>query len=183
MESLQGEFLVASPHLSDPNFYRSVVLILRHDEQGALGLIMNRPTNNTVASVWKLIGLEDCNCHDPIFLGGPVSGPLMALHRSKFLSQGMVLPGVYFTSQRSAIHRLVLQAKKEFRIFTSYSGWGAGQLEAELAAGGWLRLPAKKKQIFATDDEQWEKLLRQIGSEIMAPALQAAQVPADPTWN
>jgi len=183
MESLQGEFLVASPHLGDPNFYRSVVLILRHDEQGALGLVMNRPTNNTVASVWKLLGLKNCECDEPIYMGGPVSGPLMAVHRSKVLSQGMIVPGVYFTSERNSIHRLVVHAKKEFRIFTSYSGWGAGQLEAELAAGGWFRTGATRDQVFYHGEDQWKELLQVIADDIIAPALHEAQVPGDPTWN
>src|SRR4051794_14729313 len=72
MKSLQGQFLIASPELGDPNFYKGVVLMIKHDEEGAFGLILNRPTDNTVAEVWKMVGEEDVDCPKPIFMGGPV---------------------------------------------------------------------------------------------------------------
>src|SRR5688572_1282976 len=83
MASLQGQFLVASPHLSDPNFYKSVVLMVKHDEEGAFGLILNRPTTNTVREIWRAVTEQDLECEQPIYMGGPVSGPLVCLHRMK----------------------------------------------------------------------------------------------------
>ena len=81
--SLQGQFLVASPHLGDGNFNRSVVLIIKHDDDGAFGLVLNRPTGNTVGDVWRMVTEQELDCDRPIYLGGPVQGPLVCLHRVK----------------------------------------------------------------------------------------------------
>src|SRR5436309_15933666 len=96
MKSLQGHFLIASPHLGDTNFYKGVVLMIKHDDEGAFGLILNRPTENTVAEVWKMVGEEDVDCPQPIFLGGPVSGALVALHGLKSADEVQVFPGIFF---------------------------------------------------------------------------------------
>src|ERR1700712_1699875 len=104
MKSLQGHFLIASPHLSDSNFYKAVVLMVRHDEEGALGLILNRPTENTIAEVWKLVSEDEIECPLPIFLGGPVAGPLVALHRLKSAAEAEVLPGIYFAAHKEKLH-------------------------------------------------------------------------------
>ena len=80
MKSLKGHFLVASPHLADANFYRSVVLMIQHDEDGAVGLVLNRPTDNTIAEVWEMISESPCDVQGCVSIGGPVAGPLMALH-------------------------------------------------------------------------------------------------------
>ena len=74
MSSLQGYFLVASPRLGDENFYRSVVLMVHHDEQGALGVVLNRPTNHALNEIWEEIAGEICESTDPLYVGGPVSG-------------------------------------------------------------------------------------------------------------
>ena len=82
--SLKGKLLVASPAILDPNFRRTVVLMTEHGDEGAMGLILNRPTENTVAEVWKMIGEEEVECPQPIFFGGPVSGPLVSIEGRNF---------------------------------------------------------------------------------------------------
>src|SRR5262245_63826427 len=99
MESLQGHFLVASPNLSDGNFNRSVVLMVKHDEEGALGLILNRPTASRVADVWKSVAEEAIDSTDTIYVGGPVTTALVSLHTLKSAGDMRVLPGVYFSAQ------------------------------------------------------------------------------------
>src|SRR5688572_30210730 len=98
LPTLQGKFLVASPHLGDGNFFRSVVLVIKHDADGAFGLILNRPLNNTLAEVWQAIDQEDITGSghvpdlsldaplvgdQPIYVGGPVQGPLVVVHTLK----------------------------------------------------------------------------------------------------
>ena len=139
MESLQGYFLLASPHLSDGNFFRSVVFMLRHDDEGALGLVLTRPTHPAA--------LEDNDDADElpsqlgelgeVFWGGPVPGPLLALHAYEKYSQGEVVPGVYYCADEAMILKL-MKKKGPVRFFVNYSGGGSGQLEDELEAGGWL---------------------------------------------
>src|SRR5262245_45826487 len=136
MKSLQGHFLIASPHLADTNFYKGVVLMIKHDEEGAFGLILNRPTQNTVSDVWKMVGEEDVNCAERIFLGGPVSGPLVALHRLESAAEAEVMRGIFFSAHKDKLQKLVQQTAKPYRFFTGYAGWAGGQLEDELLAGG-----------------------------------------------
>jgi putative transcriptional regulator len=183
MKSLQGHFLIASPHLADTNFYKGVVLMIKHDEEGAFGLILNRPTENTVAEVWKMVSEEDVDCPQPIFLGGPVSGPLVALHRLKSAAEAEVLSGVYFAAHKDKLQKLVRQTTKAFRFFTGYAGWAGGQLEDELTAGGWLTAKAKKDLIFGEGDDLWEHVTRTIGETILNKAVKVKHVPDDPSLN
>jgi putative transcriptional regulator len=183
MKSLQGHFLIASPHLADTNFYKGVVLMIKHDEEGAFGLILNRPTENTVAEIWKMVGEEDVECPEPIFFGGPVSGPLLALHRLKSAAEMEIVPGIYFAAHKDKLQKLIRQTTKPFRFFTGYAGWAAGQLEEELSAGGWLTAKINKKLIFQSADDLWEQVTRTIGESILTKAVKVKHVPQDPSLN
>src|SRR3712207_6054402 len=109
MGSLAGHFLVASPHLGDPNFFRSVVLVIRHDEEGAFGVVLNRPLPSTVADIWRALGSSDVENEQPIYLGGPVTGPLLAVHRDDEFSEGEVLDGVYYATHKDHLNSLVTE--------------------------------------------------------------------------
>jgi putative transcriptional regulator len=183
MKSLQGHLLIASPKLPDQNFFRSVVLMIQHDEEGAFGLILNRPTGITIQEIWSKIGEGAVDCDLPMHLGGPVAGPLLALHARGDLSEGEVIAGVHFASQKEAINELVRSAEKRLMIFSGYSGWGGGQLDDELEAGGWLSMPAASEHVFDPPDDLWRKVVGDIGAEIIRPALKSRIQPADPTWN
>jgi len=183
MKSLKGHFLVASPHLADPNFFRSVVLMLQHDEGGAFGVVLNRPTNNTIADVWSLVSQLPCDSRDPVHVGGPVAGPLIALHTDLPHSEMEVAGGVYFTADKESIIQIVTQPSGTFRLFVGYSGWAAGQLDAELEAGGWLTEPATQEEIFSDYSDLWNRVARRIGLEILAPTIKHLRVPDDPSMN
>ena len=183
MKSLQGHFLVASPHLADSNFYKGVVLMIKHDEEGAFGLILNRPTDNSVGDVLKLVGVEDVECPSPIFLGGPVRGPLVALHRLKSAAEAEVLPGVYFAADREKLEKLVHQSSKPYRFFMGYAGWAGGQLEDELSAGGWLTAKANKTRVCRNAEDLWEQVTWTIGEHILNKAVKVKHVPEDPSLN
>jgi putative transcriptional regulator len=183
MSSLQGQFLVASPHLTDPNFYKSVVLMIKHDEEGAFGLLLNRPTANTVREIWRAVTDQEMECDQPIYMGGPVTGPLVALHRMKSSAEAEVLPGVYFSAHKEKLLKIISQTKKPFRLFTGYSGWAGGQLEGELHVGGWLAAEASKDQVFHEGDDLWEQVVQTIGGDILGPAIRTKHVPDDPSLN
>ncbi len=183
MNSLKGQFLVGSPHLNDPNFFRSVVLMVQHDEEGALGLILNRPTDHTVADIWEVVAHQPSDCQRPVYLGGPVAGPLMAIHSQLAFSELQVAPGVHFSSQKHHLEQIVANESSRFLLFNGYSGWGAGQLERELKVGGWLTIEAIDDDVFYEEDDLWERLVKQIGQEIIAPAIGRSDVPPDPSWN
>jgi putative transcriptional regulator len=183
MSSLQGQLLVASPQLGDGNFYRSVVLLVKHDDEGAFGLILNRPTGNTVADIWRMIAEQELECDRPLYMGGPVSGPLVCLHRVKSCAEAEVLPGVFFAAHKEQLLKVVSQTGRPFRLFTGYAGWAGGQLEGELEAGGWLAVQADKDLVFYDQDDLWEQVVRGIGEDVLGPAIKTRHVPEDPSLN
>src|ERR1700748_1927959 len=107
MKSLQGYLLVASPKLLDPNFSRSVVLIVQHNDEGALGLVLNRPLDTTIDMVWDQVSQVPCLRDDPLHQGGPCEGTLMVLHGDPSLSPVQVLPGVYFNTEKESVEQLI----------------------------------------------------------------------------
>jgi putative transcriptional regulator len=182
MSSLKGHLLIAAPQLTDPNFSRTVVLLLEHGDEGAFGVVLNRPSDTTVKEVWEQVGQEPTQSVEPINVGGPVPGPLMALHDSELLSEAEVFPGVHRSMQRDMLDQLV-RGPAEFKLFSGYAGWGSGQLEAELSAGGWITRQANTDYIFYHHDDLWERVTKDITDEVLRPVLKATHVPQDPSCN
>ena len=182
MKSLQGHFLVASPHLPDTNFLRSVVLMIQHDAEGAFGVVLNRVGQKTVTELWQDAGEEPIECEQLVNVGGPVEGPLLALHTYSPCSQVEVLPGLYMATRKDYLHRIARLGRK-FRIFNGYAGWGPGQLDNELGIGGWLTYPATKEDVFLDTDEMWKQISGKIGLEILAPTIGRQHVPDEPWLN
>lgn len=184
MKSLRGHFLVASPQLVDPNFFRTVVLMVQHDDAGAFGLVLNRPTGKTIGDVWKLISEDPCDCDSPIFLGGPVRGPIAALHSEEQRSDLEIADGLFYTIEDRSVSELLRGGNSDpLRVFIGYSGWAAGQLEHELEAGGWLTTDASRDEVFDEPHELWQKVSRRIGREFLAATLKPRIIPDDPTLN
>lgn len=183
MKSLAGKLLTASRQLRDPNFMRTVVLLLEHGEHGALGVILNRVSDRPLSGVWEAIQAEPLDCDQPINLGGPVQGPLIALHSYQAAAEKQVLPGLYLSLQRDSIDRLVRQRKQPFRVYSGNSGWGGGQLEGELKAGGWLLAPATREDVFAPSESLWQQVTSRIGLGIMLPGVPLPKLPPDPASN
>ncbi|HZP01457.1 MAG TPA: YqgE/AlgH family protein [Terriglobia bacterium] len=156
MPSLAGSFLIARPVLKDPNFQHAVVLLLQHDEDGAFGLVINRP--QTVEGIPY-----------PVFFGGPckIQGLLM-LHGHETWKDTQeeqsreVCPGVYLGDPTSFEKVADPEPGEElrFRMFSGYSGWGPSQLERELAEGSWAVVPATSQVIFDMPSEHvWQHLV------------------------
>jgi putative transcriptional regulator len=183
VDSLQGHFLIASHELRDPNFFHSVVLVVRHGEDGALGLVLNRPTKANIKQVWQQVSDTPCSTEERLYVGGPVEGLLMSVHTQPVWADLEILPGVYYTGDPDHLKELVQQSDGPLRFFVGYAGWGAGQLEQEMGEGSWLVLPATEEQIFAIDDRSWERLTRDITASSILSALKIKHVPADPRLN
>ena len=182
-QSIAGHFLVASRHLRDPNFARSVVLMIHHTEEGAMGVVLNQPSEKTVREVWDMIGNDPCDREDRIYVGGPVPGPLVAVHALQPFSEHEVVPGVYVSTHRDALDLIVRKPHEPFRLCSGHAGWGEGQLEAELEAGGWLTTRATKDDVFSDAETIWKAVTERIGLEIMAPDVDPGDVPIDPSLN
>ena len=182
MNSIAGQLLVASRHLRDTNFLRTVVLMVHHDNDGALGLVLNRPGDKTIAEVWERTEQPPCDNPLPIHIGGPVPGPLMALHTHEHLAETEVIPGLYFATHKDALDELVRQ-DEPFRLYAGHAGWGGGQLDGEMDVGGWLTTPATLDDVWADSDTVWRSVTQRIGLDIIAPDIDPKHVPRDPNWN
>ena len=179
MSFLQGKLIVSSPALVDPNFRRTVVLIAHHDEDGALGLVLSRPSDTAVVeAIPTFEGLP--GAEEPVFVGGPVQPEaLIALAEFDDIAESAapILGHLGFLSAEAEPDELSV---RRIRLFAGYSGWGAGQLEAELAESSWIVVDAEADDAFADDPELlWRAVLRRKG-----PALAVMEhMPFDPSLN
>jgi putative transcriptional regulator len=183
MKSLKGHFLVASAHLLDPNFVRTVVLLMHHNDDGAFGVVLNRPTESTIRELWEKVGQSPCESDQHVHLGGPVSGPLVAVHTDASLGEMEIIPGIYFAAQRDHLEGLLQQHEQAFRFFVGHSGWGGGQLEGELQQGAWLTTPATPDFVFYSDDDLWRQITQHIGQTVLVDILRLKGMPKDPSLN
>ena len=180
MESLRGQLLVSSGGLFDPNFRHTVVLVGQHNEEGALGVVLNRVADVTVGEaigpLGTLVGPDE-----PLFVGGPVqpSSPvLLAEFIDSDLADILVFGTIGFLVGEVAedVRPGILRA----RVFAGYSGWGPGQLEAEMAQGAWILEPALAADVFTdAPDTLWSRVLQRKGPEYG----KLSRVPFDPSMN
>ena len=180
-----GRFLIALPTLRDPNFARTVVLLCEHNDEGTVGLVLNRPTKMKLAAGIKG-PLAEARESDLFYQGGPVaSSHVFALHNVPRLAEEsrQVLPGVWFGPASPAVGdrlRLPPQPGEALRLFVGYAGWGPGQLDAEMEQTAWIVGPASEELVYTTDAKNlWSRALRAIGGA----AAFLATAPEDPRLN
>jgi putative transcriptional regulator len=180
--SFQGQLLLASSRLADPNFARAVVLMISHGEEGSLGLVLNRPLEMTVKEACEQVLETTCDVEGTLHQGGPCEGPLMVLHTQMpaLTVEPEVVPGVHFTTDREKIESLLRDAEITAKYFVGYSGWGPGQLEAEIEIGSWIRAGACKEQIFDEKTDQWSRLMT---ASTLGQNIRPEQIPDDPSMN
>jgi putative transcriptional regulator len=182
MDSLRGKLLIASPTLVDPNFRRTVVLIAEHSEEGALGLVLNRPADTAVGeAVPELSWVADDDA--ALWVGGPVSpGGVIVLAEWSDPSHAAVLveddlgflPGDHAEPERLA------DSVRRARVYAGHTGWGPGQLEGELDEEAWIVEPPRREEIFTEDPEGlWAAVLRRKGRRYAL----LATMPVDPSLN
>jgi putative transcriptional regulator len=180
-----GRLLVATPALLDPNFERTVVLMLDVDENGALGVVLNRPSTVPVAEIlpeWgQLVGTPDV-----LFSGGPVSTDsalAVAALASGQADEPVGFRGLYGTVgivDLDTPTEIIGPALSSVRIFAGYAGWGQGQLEDEIRAGSWYVVPSSAPDLFGSDPlSLWARVLRRQPGELAWVATR----PLDPTLN
>jgi len=160
-KSLQGHLLAAPPHEFDPDFVKTVILLIQHSQQQAVGVVLNRPTETTVKEYWKSVLKKPCDFDGPMHCGGPVPGPLMAIHCCEANSEIEVLSGVYYSVTKKNLDKLVRQPDLRLKVFDSHAGWGPGQLDQQLDAGAWLSAPATAEHVFSDGEQLWEEVVGQ----------------------
>ncbi|HEV3449578.1 MAG TPA: YqgE/AlgH family protein [Acidimicrobiia bacterium] len=164
-ESTRGRLLVATPDLEDPNFFRTVVLVLEHTSDGAVGVVLNRPSPGTAVGAslpaWAALATEP----PVVFVGGPVQ-PEAAIGLARRHDQAepdgfAPLFDDLGTVDLERDPEQVLPRVDRLRVFAGYAGWGPTQLEAELDAGGWFVLPAEPSDPWSAAPEgMWRAVLR-----------------------
>lgn len=184
MTSLKGHLLVATPELIAPIFTKSVILMLDHSEEGAAGVILNKPTEATVAAVSEQVFEEPNGWDKAISLGGPVPGPLLVLHPVEDLADQEVLPGVYSTVDAAKVRELMRRRPEPSLTVANYAGWSPGQLEGEIAEGSWVTLPARVPHVFGDAPEDlWAVVMKEYNGHRLTSMLRIREAPADPRAN
>ncbi len=162
--------LLAMPQLQDPNFERSVVLMVEHTDSGSFGLIVNRPTEIAVPDVMASFGVTWSGSPDAVvWSGGPVMpGTGWLLHEPTDLpaDEGMlqVAPGIVLSTSPERLRALAARPPSHVRFLMGYSGWGSAQIEGELAASSWLLAEATPELIFEVAPERmWQVAMHSLG--------------------
>lgn len=180
MDSLRGQILIAGPTLIDPNFRRTVVLICEHTDEGALGVVLNRPTpieaDDAVPELTDVLGAGET-----LWTGGPVQ-PSSIVLLAEFAEPAdalMVTDDVGLVLQGTDMESLAFTTRRS-RAFLGYAGWGPGQLESELERDDWIVAPADPEEAFAEDSEgMWRRALERMGGRYAL----LATMPPDPSLN
>ena len=179
-DSLRGKLVIASPALVDPNFARTVVLITEHNDEGAMGVVLNRPSETAVEDVAS--ELSELVVDEPVFIGGPVQPQalvVLAEFNDPEAAAWIVAADVGFVSAESEYDDLA-RAIRRGRVYAGYSGWGAGQLEGELAEDAWIVEPPMPAELFPDDPlTLWQDVLARKGGQFAL----IARMPDDPSLN
>jgi len=178
--SSKALFLIARPGMPDPNFRETVVLVTQEESAEATGVVINRPSNRSLAEV--LPGERFKPFKEPIFFGGPVAPQgLFAVFQADRFSGAAVrmLPGLYLAVVPDSIDALLNNPPPKIRFFSGFSGWAPGQLQAELDRGDWLVVDADAETVFQKDTSRlWQDMVRR-ASAVRADA--AVLLPRRPT--
>lgn len=164
---LAGQFLVAAEDMGDPRFVQTVILMIRHDATGAMGLVVNRPVGDVpIARLLEGVGLDGVGVRGDIRLhyGGPVEPrQVLTLHTTDYAIEGTLrVIGDIAVTGNPEILRAIGRGKspKRYLVVLGYAGWAPGQLEGEMKAGGWIAVPADAALVFDDKyDTKWERAM------------------------
>ena len=221
-DSLIGNLLVASSLVEDPVLARAVCLIVHEDENGYIGVMLNRPLTPNPTALMKMIGdhesmnveddandnLAEDSIEDPaaasvnnrlvgmpdsktkqalaaateslgtVHFGGPLSGPVVAIHGASEFAEAETAHGIYVAAQKPNLEGLVREQSGPYRLIVGHVGWEAEQLQAEFDAGFWHMIPATMDAVFASDLEMWPRLVRRATASSVASWIGTPDTPA-----
>jgi putative transcriptional regulator len=180
VDSLRGNLLIAAPALVDPNFWRTVVLVGEHSEEGALGVVLNRSSETPVDEAVPELAVLSSEMGD-VHVGGPVQPSavvVLAEYAEPPDPEALVVESVGFLP--AEIEPETLGPLRRARVYVGYAGWGPGQLDDELDEGSWIVEPALPEDVFTDEpDGLWSAVLRRKGG----PFRVLAAMPPDPSMN
>ncbi len=174
--SLTNQLLIAMPGMLDPNFSTTVTLVCEHNDEGALGIVINRPTTLQLRELFEQLEVDDADAEaaeNPVLAGGPVGMDRgFVLHGPEYSYESTleVSNEIRLTLSRDIIEALAAgHGPDRALVALGYAGWGAGQLEEEMLANSWLNVPATPEIVFETPfAERWNTAARTLGIDISA---------------
>ena len=172
---LANQFLVALPALADPHFARTVALVCQHDEEGAMGVVVNRASEYTLGEVFRQMGIEsgdEALCASRVLAGGPVHperGFVLHDGDGRWDSSLAVTEGLYVTTSRDVLEAMARgEGPARAVVALGCAGWGAGQLEHELGEDSWLTVPVDDEVLFTLPlDARWQAAAGRIGVDLL----------------
>ena len=179
----QGSITRGFAELGVRFFARTVILLLEHNSDGAMGIVLNRPTEATVNDIAAQIMEQEIDWDKPIHLGGPVRGPLQVLHdRAEWGDQEVVRGRPRHGDAENVRELLAIQPEPSL-IVANYAGWGTGQLEGEIAEDSWLTHPRAELVFYLEPTELWRFVLNEIHAAELSNVLGLKRLPNDPGLN
>lgn len=184
MKSLKGQLVIAAPTLETPFFERTVILMIEHTEEGAHGIVLNRPSETTVGEIADQVLDEPFEWDKRVLVGGPVPGPLMIVHDDPDLADRTIIPGVYCCVDPEKVRAAIRSRIEPSLVVVNYAGWGSGQLESEFDYETWMTLPAEIEHVFRDgDDDIWDEVVRAANAKKLSEYLGIKRMPEDPHVN
>ncbi len=181
-KSLKGQLLLDGGKLGGSFFHRTVVLVCQHDEEGAFGLVLNRPTQTKIGEA-VVADLPEVLKEQTLYLGGPVqTNALSYLHSDIFLPNASVMPYLDLGHSLDTLIELAQSNSptQKVKVFAGYAGWSPGQLDDEMRRKAWLTHPASLELVFTEEPEKlWQTILRAKGPEYRL----LSETPEDLSWN
>jgi putative transcriptional regulator len=178
---LTNQFIIAMPNLADPNFSHTVAFLCQHNQDGALGIVINRPTDMKLGEIFKQMDIKviaPATAEIPVFAGGPVQqdrGFVVHTGGGDWHATMAVSETISLTTSRDVLEAIAAgEGPEQYLIALGYAGWGAGQLEKEIMDNAWLNTPYGKQVLFDTPvNLRWNAAAEQIGidiNQLTAPA-------------
>ncbi len=187
-ESLLGKLLVAAPRVPVGfPFSQAVILVLQDSDEGVFGVVLNRPASPEMLMAWQQVADRPVFAAEKLVAGGPVQGPILAIHREQELAEVEIQGGVFVSVQKEAIEQLsemeLDHESTPFRIVLGAVSWDLGQLENEIENGAWFVVDGEPDQIFSDPALMWESSVRHFGAQSIKDMTGILNFPADPTLN
>jgi putative transcriptional regulator len=171
---LNNQFIIAMPNLADPNFFHAVAYLCQHNEEGALGIVINRFADMKLGEIFKQMNIRVTSLaaeETPVFAGGPVQqerGFVLHTTCGGWDATMVVSESISLTTSRDVIEAIAVgKGPEQYLVALGYAGWGEGQLEQEILANAWLNTPYSKHVLFDTPiNMRWQAAAGQIGIDI-----------------
>jgi putative transcriptional regulator len=171
---LNNQFIIAMPNLADPNFFHTVTYLCQHNEEGALGIVINRSAEMKLGEIFKQMNIHVTStgaAETPVFAGGPVQqerGFVLHTPGGGWDATMVVSESISLTTSRDVIEAIAAgKGPEQYLVALGYAGWGEGQLEQEILANAWLNTPYSKHVLFDTPiNMRWRAAAGQIGVDI-----------------